>query len=539
MAFYTGTTATTNSYRDFLVSIVAAATSKHVSAAVVNAGGSGYVVGDTITISHASGHLDLVLEVTGVSSGAVTTVRINSAGAFANRVASVSVNSGGTGYAVDDYIEIQGGTATEKAKAQVTSVSGGVVTGISLIETGGAYSTLPGLTGLSTVGIGPSGYGGNDDLTVDITTQAIIGTTGIAQTSTSGSGTGATFDLTLTDTGWTALRNDHDFDFNSIDEEKEVVLQGDGGSNDDPIIGIRSYTQTSGLDTFYGLALYAMTSFNSNLEFSGQQGIGPQAGVPDASGAYVPMLEGEAFPYYFAIDDRRVTGVVKNDDTLGGGSVVSYASFYLGFANAFGSSTENPYPMVVGGCSGKSLISAISSETTISSLVECSRGQANSGPVFYYRWGDNSYVEVANVREQFGSLLALNDHTMYPFGQPRELSGNKTKLTPNNSSQGIKLYSGIGSQDRSSQTRAFRPAPGSTNHMIVPLIIQSTPTGGDDNTANDFAFGALSGVFWVCANKTSGNISAEDYFEDGSDRYRAFSTAALTLPYLFFCIKEE
>ena len=84
-------------------------------------------------------------------------------------LSTVAVNSGGTGHAVGDIIDITatGATSTHVARLEVTSVAAGVIDGIRVYR-GGAY-------------------------TVDPTT-----TTGNAQSATTGSGTGATFDLTFT-----------------------------------------------------------------------------------------------------------------------------------------------------------------------------------------------------------------------------------------------------------------------------------------------------------------------------------------------------
>ena len=90
---------------------------------------------------------------------------------------SVAVNSGGTGHAVGDIIQITatGSTSTIVAQLEVTSVSSGVIDGIRVYRSG-AY-------------------------TVDPTT-----TTGNAQSATSGSGISATFDLTFTAAKWSVNR---------------------------------------------------------------------------------------------------------------------------------------------------------------------------------------------------------------------------------------------------------------------------------------------------------------------------------------------
>jgi hypothetical protein len=75
---------------------------------------------------------------------------------------SSSVTAGGTGYVVNDTITLTGGTFLEAIVLTVATVSGGVITGVT-ITTPGKYSTLP--------------------------------SNPVAQGSTSGSGTGATFGI--------------------------------------------------------------------------------------------------------------------------------------------------------------------------------------------------------------------------------------------------------------------------------------------------------------------------------------------------------
>lgn len=57
-------------------------------------------------------------------------------------VATAAISAGGTGYAVGDVLTISGGTAGRPAKVNVTTVSGGVVTGVELIDVG-SYTVEP------------------------------------------------------------------------------------------------------------------------------------------------------------------------------------------------------------------------------------------------------------------------------------------------------------------------------------------------------------------------------------------------------------
>lgn len=86
-----------------------------------------------------------------------------------DHVVALAVNAGGTGYVVGETFDIVGGTPIGAfvARGVVTAEAGGVVSAVKYISAG-AYSTLPGATGAATAN---ASAGGNDDLTVDLTTE--------------------------------------------------------------------------------------------------------------------------------------------------------------------------------------------------------------------------------------------------------------------------------------------------------------------------------------------------------------------------------
>ena len=76
---------------------------------------------------------------------------------------AVAINAGGTGYAALDILTIGGGTSTRAATLRVTSVSGGVVDGIEMVDPG-EYTAFPADP------VAVTGGTGNDDATFDMTT---------------------------------------------------------------------------------------------------------------------------------------------------------------------------------------------------------------------------------------------------------------------------------------------------------------------------------------------------------------------------------
>lgn len=86
-----------------------------------------------------------------------------------DHVIALAVNAGGTGYVVGETFDVVGGTPIGAfvARGVVTAEAGGVVTAVKYISAG-AYSALPGVTGAVTTNASAAG---NDDLTVDLTTE--------------------------------------------------------------------------------------------------------------------------------------------------------------------------------------------------------------------------------------------------------------------------------------------------------------------------------------------------------------------------------
>jgi len=538
MTWQAETTAASSAYRDFLTSLVAVATSKHISAVVINAAGTGYVAGDMLTITHAGAYHDCILEVLTVGgSGEVLTVAIRKGGAFSNRLASAVVNAGGSGYVVGDVLEVQGGTSTEKAKVQVATLSGSAVATVNVFETGGAYSVAPGLTGAVTAGIGPAAFAGDDAATLDLTMTSEVGTTGIA--ATGGSGASATFDLTLTATGWSAERNTNERTENSITDEKEVVLVGTPASGDSPYVGFFTYTATSGLDTRYGIACFGMVAFNPSLALSAQPGIGPLAGVTGSSeGSHIPIHEA-AREWWLSITAVKIAGVIRTTD-----ATVAYASFYVGFGNRYGSATTNPYPMFIGASSQTANQAPDSANLT--GLSECFRASSTqSGPMYFRRKSDAAWAQVTNGNN-VTTPAQLDDNVMWPVCSLQEVNTASVPEQQMAEDGPVMLSDGrIGSNIRANVSNRLLPAPDTGDDWFVlwPLTVLAT-NGSQSNDVNLEVVCELDNVYWFGGSTSAAaTVSPEDYFDDPvtGTRYRIFPNGTQGIaarPYQFFCMAE-
>lgn len=526
---------TVTGYRDLLNKIVQFATSQHVSAAAINSGGTGYTVGDILTITHAGAAMDCTIEVTSVAAGVIDGIKLRNMGAFSNRLSSAVVNAGGTGYAVNDILEVEGGTERQNAKVKVATLSGSAVATVTVQDGGGAYTVAPGLTGASTNNDPGSGTG--TGCTLDLTMTGMIGTTGIA--ATGGTGSGATFNLTLTETGWTAVRDWNNFSYNSVTDEKEVVLEGTVSSGDEPYVAFRSYYETEGVDDRYGLVLLGMTSFNPGLTLANQPNIGPSetgtVAEPYTDDRAQLVVFDSSQDVWFSFTGRKLAGVVKSV----GGSTTAYSPFYMGFGNPLGTTVENPYPMFISGNTTDNNTAPDAASIYTSSFVN-PIGPANgiSSACWFWRLTDTSWQEIKH--SNLGTSEQFN-HTMYPVGESRDSIGSSYKdnivdAGPFGWFDGITVPNG----GVATQLLYRTPDTGGDLFFLIPITLIRTPSINiEGGTVEDDVHLELDNIFWFSATLTAGTtVTPEDTFTIGTDRYRIFADCHNRERYSFFCMKE-
>lgn len=526
-------------YRDFVTKLVAFCTSQGVATVAVNAAGSGYVTGDVVILTHAGAYLDARFEVT-ATAGAITALRILSSGAFSDRLTgSVTVNAGGSGYqasASNIILEVQGGSSREKAKVQATADGSGVITSAVLFETGGAYSSLPSFPASTSI-IGPSGTSAGTGATITMSSTGLIGTTGLSVTG--GSGTGATVDITLGQTGWAVdNRNKNNRSWNSVLDEKEVVLVGDAaGNTNKPYIGFRTGTETVGVNTRYFVAVYGFTAHNSSLSFAAQAGESPGLDVSDNhvdGGPYLifPQNLANEVDFWFSVDDIRVCGVTNVNPTATTDDG-RYQDFYSGYFDRIKAESEDPYPMLVGASCRDRDADPTTSSAEITSIAEC---RASSGPWYYYRSESGAWTSITNNNT---GGVAGEANVMWPGGA-NVLNATDPEIVVTLGP--IPITDSIFKRDRSAPARDLRLAPGSTpQHLTYPLVIIRKVTDPVSDTT-DSVRGQVRGIFWLYNVDSSGNAIndfSEDYITIGTDRYRVFHNWDLTERYQYICLKED
>ena len=411
--------------------------------------------------------------------------------ASSQNAASATVAAGGSGYVVGDILTLSGGTSTHVATFKVTTVSSGAVTAVTPVN-GGAYTTPPGNP---------------------------VSTTG-------GTGTGCTLTVTFADTGWT-IERETTYTFNSIADEREIVLNGEGSGSDNIYVGFRTFTVAVGLETAYNMLVNGMTGFNGALDYTAQAGISPGSTPGSGGGAYVP-LENDSMDFWVWISTRRIILVVKTSDV----STTHYQSMYAGFLDPFQTASEFPYPIYISGCSARYDALWDTTLPDVGGIVEQIGISGRHGPG-YTRKANGVWETVANSFTTISPVArGINqDFTIYPAGENR--------LPPTNDSDEIVGDGAVSFDDFCPNTGV----PGAPTVQILP----SEDSGGDKyplipatliwTSADEVdrnIVGHLNNVFWV---PSGGVLTPEDTLE--SEAYLVFSQGQRSEVCSFMAIKDE
>lgn len=499
---------TATDYRDLSDLLVAAATGSSLTVATVTTAGTGYVVGDILTISGGTYDVQAQVEVTAVSGGAVTAVRLYNQGIYsvtpgspnsvgggsgsgcqltltwdtngwtANRntgteISAVdSVASGGSGYSVNDIITLAGGVYKTQAQLRVTSESSGVITGVS-IEEPGYYEVPP----------------------ADSVVQSTV---------SPGGGTGAEFNLS-----WE-------------DGEKIVLLEGEGGGTDEIYTGWR--TLSDSVSGYYNWELHGMTGHNTALDMENQPGISPgfhdQALSSLRDGAYV-LLHNTTIEFWFNITSYRIQAIVR----VG----TAYFNFYMGWGNRFATVTEYPYPMIVAGHVSSPFL--LSNQSALSSgLTDPWRSDGtDTGPMLVY-FTDGQWYGVCHGEVSSSARTVDRERVVMPAGWPAGSNdgsvGSENKFMGNNADfTEIIPYTGLSN----TPVANLQPTPGTADFRVMlpcPIIFFSP---------SQQVVMELDGIFWVSG---FGAVASEDRIIVSDEVYRVFQNCNRTDNYAYLAIKE-
>lgn len=544
MAFNSGTGVTDHvAMMDKMIEVV---TARFLASATVNSGGSGHAAGDIIEITAAGSTSTEVarLEVTAVSSGAITGVRVYRAGAYtvdpttttgnaqsgtsgsgtgatfdltfsapvwalnrrSQKAISATVAAGGTGYAVNDTITLLGGVVGGDGSAatfNVDSVSGGVVTAVSLVSEG-LYEERP--------------------------ADAV---------STTGGGAGCTLNVTFQD----SLFADSTF--------QVCMLQGEGLAGTDEVhVGLKAYSAANSFNTAYNWQMFGMTGYSDTLPIHQQPGFlaswldsDGTLKSTDTDAAVMVLKNNDAnndISWWINHNGRRIILVCKVE----GASSTIYSSCYLGLLNQFGTDGEYPYPLaVIGGTNNQN---RLWTDTTLltGGIVESfsNSSQDPVGPGFL-RLPSGDWYRFASATSPSSSNRTLeNEFGVYPFVLPTQVPvpGQTVALT-----SAVNFAGGTAPVIPSSSVPGtpgvqLKPTPGTSGDrylLIAPIV------GRWENSAPNLypdghrLWGEMDGTFWFATGNNV--VASEDRHEDGNKRYTIFQNGNRTQVWSYFALDED
>jgi hypothetical protein len=511
MAYQTGTV---TDYVDLLNELVDFLTSQGVATVAVNAGGGSYVVGDVLTASGGTSTHAATFEVTSVGGGGdVTGIIVLEHGAYTSTPGNpVSTTGGtGTGCTLDLTWQDTGWSILRETQEAVSATPAAGGTGY---QVGDQLSLVGGVEVAETAVFNVDSVGGGGDVTgVSLVTDGSYGETPANAVSTTG-GNGSNCTLNVT---W------QDLD----DEDKQVILEGEGSGADQIFVGIRSFSSAP----IYNWELAGMTGFDSGLIFGNQPGISPgrwDAGpVADQCGAYVP-LNNSTMTYWFFADGRRFIVIAKI------GAV--YANLHVGFIDPFSISADYPYPLLILGCSSDPMKPYNDTSIGYSGMTEpiSADGYEVGGPGWLREPGGTwTMVRCSKQTTPTGRLDPdPEDVVIYPTGQIDRANLDEedlfyyTEWTPDD----LVPYAGIpGSPDVE-----YWQTP-ETPDFITPIYPATLYKSGTQMQV----FGEMADVFWMSTFTETTNIVTEDTVTINGDVYLVFQNCNRNDAWAHFCIKRS
>lgn len=554
-------TGSATDYFDLLNELKLIATARHVATAAINAAGTGYTVGDVLTIAGGTSTHVATLEVLTITGGGGTgpigSVRITNAGAYSvdptttanavtggtgasatidltmagtgwtvlresERALSATVSAAGNGYNIGDELEVQGGLGIGSSNL----VSAAVFVVATL--TGGAGS------GVATVTV-KSGSEGNYEET-PANAAATVALTGTGDDA-----------CTLTVTYESRVPDDHSI----------LVLEGAAAGSPDPVqVAIKTFDDTDGIFNSRNWALFGFANDFSTLAMMHQQsGISPgwtavDDGVAQTYGACVPLKDndgGGSYPldYYFSITDRRILMAVQIDSA----TIDAWMTMYLGFTNQYGTTDELPYPVVIAGCASTMAASAlnVSISPVKSSIVHVlcdSYDETDDGPAFMLTPA-GMWRQLANGTLNSGNAFSRRSQWVTtPCGFPTAPANSYQPGYDLIASGQVTWYDDIiAMQEAVSPTFPLYPTPDTTNtkqYMLVPVAVVVGEGSGVDPGDVWYPFGEMDGVYWFSYADGGAGADALDYMDVGTDRYRVFRAAhRAELSNDFFVFRED
>lgn len=302
--------------------------------------------------------------------------------------------------------------------------------------------------------------------------------------------------------GWTTERY-------TDSAEDELILRGDGGASDQIYVGIKTYSAAG--PGYYNWECRGFTGFDSGQPFENQPGVCPATYVP---------LQNATMTYWFWVTGRRICAIIKTGS--------AYQFMYLGFINAYGTSSEWPYPLLIMGSTHAS--------TTV----------FNSNRLDYASSVNPGGTSTAWIRFVDGTWFPVYNFTG-TSSESHLIDGLKVSVWPMCTAAGT--YTGNNVQYIN--TNSFRDLFCSAQQGGTPisLIFRTENNGGTAQvpllptvlftmSPSTQVLGEIHNLYWTTL--TNG-VTAEDVVTDGVtlDEYIVFGNIHRTDPWCGLAIKDE
>lgn len=286
-----------------------------------------------------------------------------------SHVDTLAINVAGTGWAVGDLFDINGGTTVLglNATGEILAEAGGIPSSIRIFN-GGAYTVNPG---------------------VAATTTAIIPAVGI----------NLTVDTTILATGWSVDRAG----LISGGPERELIIRGVGSGADEIFLGLRTNR-----DTPSGTFLWDMmgaTGFDNGELFEDQPGSSKANLLTNK--LFTPLNNG-IIDYFFVVDGFHIKGVFKSGST--------YTNLYVGFINTFATPAEFPYPLLVMGCETSGTTPFNTSTIAMSGMSDPISNSSNRSGPGALREVDGNWYRFENSNASTTNRFQNSDRGIWPQG---------------------------------------------------------------------------------------------------------------------------
>lgn len=407
-----------------------------------------------------------------------------------SHVDTLAVNVGGTGWAVGDLFDINGGTIVNglNATGEILTEAAGVATSIRLYN-GGAYTVTPGAAA---------------------TTAAIFPSVGI----------NLTVDTTILTTGWIVDRSQI---YDS--PERELLMHGLGSGAEE--IYCQFQTNRDIPTGTFSWEIQGATGFDNGEDFFTQPG---NNNLNNLTNDCSTPLNNGIIDYFFVIDPFHIKGIFKSGS--------SYTNMYAGFINTYVTAAEWPYPLYISGCAaGQRNTPYNDSSNFMSGMhdpISFSSGQDGPGCL---REVDGQWYLFRNAYPSGANKLQNNpnERCIYPCRQMNNaqtivLAINEFCGSADAPQQADTWFGGTVDTGGASQLDPTPDSGGDIQFLWPNILYQQLPSFQ--------IFGELIDVYPVIV-KGIGAVSEDTMTDANGNTYILFQNCNRTDTWAFFAIKRN